>query len=431
MDRWWELWQEEDGVALLVTLIIVTLVAIVVLDLHYLIRVEVHSAANFRDEVKAYYLAKSGVTLVGELLQRDLPEQAELKRRLLAGVPQTLPFGEDAVTVRVVDEQGKINLNALVPAPATAAPVQRQAGAQAAGPPRTWIDITQDLLQRLRLDPTIVGAVVDWIDADDIPTGSGGAESNYYRSLAKPYVARNAPMETIGELRLIRGITEEVLRTLGAKRVGGLVDPATNAYLTVVPMAQGGQWQVNLNTAPLALLQSLTREVGTFAELIVERRSQQWLSTMNELQGLGITDTALQDFQQYGTVSSTYFSVQAQGKVGEVTSQITALIQTPQAQGSPTPAGALVGNQPSLNPTGGTPGSQAPAGGVGGSPPSPNPTGRTAGRQAPAGAVVGSQPIPSLPGGTPGRQPPAGAVAGSQTQTAGTQGPQILYWRVQ
>ena len=136
MDRWWELWQEERGVALLVTLIIVTLVAIVVLDLNYLVRVEVRSAANFRDEVKAYYLAKSGVTLVGELLRRDLPEQAELKRRLLAGVPQTMPFGEDAVTVRVVDEQGKINLNALVPATATTAPGPRQAGAQVAGPPR-------------------------------------------------------------------------------------------------------------------------------------------------------------------------------------------------------------------------------------------------------------------------------------------------------
>jgi general secretion pathway protein K len=408
MDRGWDLWHDEGGVALLVTLIIVTLVAVVVLDLNYLMRVEVHSAANFRDKTRAYYLAKSGVMLVGELLRRDFPELAELKRQLLAGMPQTLPFGEDAVTVRVVDEQGKINLNALVAATATAPPGQQRPGAQAAGPPRTWIDITQDLFQRLRLDPTIVGALVDWIDADDIPTGPGGAESNYYRTLAKPYVARNAPMETIGELRLIRGVTDELLLTLGAKRVGGLVDPATNAYLTVLPFVQGGQWQVNLNTAPLPLLQSLTREVGAFAELIVERRKQQWISTMNELQGFGITGTALQDFQQWGTVSSTYFSVQALGKVGEVTSLITALIQTPQAQGSLTPAGGLAGSQPTPSPTGGTLGSSNPA-----------------------SAGAGSQPSQSLTGGTSGRQAPAGGVAGSQTQTAGTQGTQILYWRVQ
>jgi general secretion pathway protein K len=383
-------------------------VAVVVLDLNYLMRVEVHSAANFRDQVRAYYLAKSGVTLVGELLRRDVPELAELKRHLLEGVPQTLPVGEDEVMVRVVDEQGKINLNGLVQTTATAPPVQGRPGAQAAEAPRTWIDITQDLFQRLHIDPMIVGAIVDWIDADDLPTGPGGAESQYYRSLEKPYVARNAPMETITELRLIRGVTDELLLTLGAKRVGGIVDPATNAYLTVLPFAPGGRWQVNLNTAPLPILQSLTQEVATFAALIVERRSQQWITNMAELQELGITGTALQDFQQWGTLSSTYFTVHAQDTVGEVTSQITALIQTPQVQGSPNPAGGLAASTPSQGLTGGTLGN-------------PNPESR----------VVGSQSSQSLTGGVPGSQAPTGGSPGSQSQTFGTQGTQILYWRVQ
>jgi general secretion pathway protein K len=418
MDRWWDLWHEEAGVALLVTLLIVTLVAVVVLDLNYLMRVEVHSAANFRDEVKAYYLAKSGVTLVGELLGHPVPELDEVKRRLLAGVPQTVPLGEDSVTVRVVDEQGKLNLNALVPPTATTPPVQQRAGAQAVEPARTWIDITQDLFQRLRLNPTMVGALVDWIDADDLPTGSGGAESQYYRSLAKPYGARNAPMETLAELRLIRGITEDVLLALGATRVAGLVDPATNAYLTVVPAVQGGQWQVNLNTALLPLLQSLTREVGASAERLVERRSQQWLTTMTELQDLGMTGTALQDLQQYGTVSSSYFMVQAQGKVGEVTSQISALIHTPQAQGSPTATAGIVGSPPSSSLTGGTPSTPNPAGGGVVNPPNPSLTGAIPSSQAPTG-------------GTPGSQAPAGSATGSQSQAAGTQGTQILSWRVQ
>jgi len=349
------------------------------------VRVEVHSAANFRDQFRAYYLAKSGVTLVGELLRRNVPELAELKRYLLAGLPQTLPIGEDAVTVRLVDEQGKINLNSLVQATAMAPPVQGRPGAQAAEPPRTWIDITQDLFQRLRVDPTIVGAIVDWVDADDLPTGPGGAESQYYRALEKPYVARNAPIETIAELRLIRGVTDELLLTLGAKPVGGIVDPATNTYLTVLPSAPGGRWQVNLNTAPLPILQSLTREVGTFAELIVERRSQRWITNMAELQEIGITGTVLQDFQQWGTLSSTYFTVHAQGTIGEVTSQITALIQTPQGQGSPNPAGGLAGSPPSQSLVGGIPGGQA--------------------------STVGS--------------------LGSQSQAPGTQGTKILSWLVQ
>jgi general secretion pathway protein K len=408
MHRWSDCCHDERGVALLVTLLIVTLVAVVVLDLNYLMRVEVHSAANFRDRVRAYYLAKSGVTLVGELLRRNVPELAELKRYLLAGVPQTLPIGEGVVTVRVVDEQGKINLNALVQATAMAPSVQGRPAAQAAEAPRTWIDITQDLFQRLHVDPAIVGAIMDWIDADDLPTGPGGAESQYYRTLEQPYVARNAPMETITELRLIRGVTDELLLTLGAKRVGGIVDPATNAYLTVLPFAPGGRWQVNLNTAPLPLLQSLTPEVGTFAGRIVERRSQQWITTMAELQELGITGAALQDFQQWGTLSSTYFTVHAQDTVGEVTSHITALIQTPQVQVSPNPAGGLAG-----------------------SPPSQSLTGRTSDSPNRKGGVVGSQPSQSLTGGIPGSQAPTGGASGSQSQTIGAQGTQILYWRAQ
>jgi general secretion pathway protein K len=385
MHRWWDPCHDERGVALLVTLLVVTPMAVVVLDLNYLTRVEVHSAANFRDQSRACYLAKSGVTLASELLRRNVPELAELKRHLLAGLPQTLPVGEDVVTVRVVDEQGKIHLNSLVQATATAPPIQGRPGAQAAEPPRTWIDITQDLFQRLRVDPTIVGAIVDWIDADDFPTGPGGAESQYYRALEKPYVVRNAPMETIAELSLIRGVTDELLLTLGAKRLGGIVDPATNAYLTVLPSAPGDRWQVNLNTAPLPILQSLTREVGTFAELIVERRSQRWITNMAELQEIGITGTALQDFQQWGTLSSTYFTVHAQGTMGEVTSQITALIQTLQGQGSPNSAGGLAESPPSQ----------------------------------------------SLAGGIPGGQAPTGGSFGSQSQTAGTQGTKILSWRAQ
>jgi general secretion pathway protein K len=371
-------------------------------------RVEAHSAANFRDRVRAYYPAKSGVTLVGELRRRNVPELDELKRYLLAGVPQTLPIGEDAVTVRVADEQGKSNLNALVQATATAPSVQGRPAAQAAEAPRTWIDITQDLFQRLHVDPTIVGAIVDWIDADDLPMGPGGAESQYYRTLEKPYVGRNAPMETITELRLIRGVTDELLLALGAKRVGGIVDPAPNGYLTVLPFRAGGRWQVNLNTAPLPLLQSLTPGVGTFADRIVERRSRQWITTVAEPQELGITGTALQDFQQRGTLSSTYFTVPAQDTVGEVTSHITVLIQTPQVQVGPNPARGLAGSPPIQSLTGGT---------------SDSPNRK--------GGVVGSQPSQSLTGGLPGSRALTGGASGSQTQTIATQGTHILHWRVQ
>jgi general secretion pathway protein K len=281
---------DESGMALVLTLLIVTLVAVVVLELNYLMRVEVHASTNFRDGIRSYYLAKSGITVVKELLSRNVQEFEELKNTLLAGGTHTISIGE----------------------------------AQAVSP---WIQITQDLFQRLGVDPTLVGGIIDWVDLDDVPTGAGGAESNYYRGLEKPYMARNGAMETVAELRLIRGFTDEALMKLGARRVGGVVDPATNLYLTALPLPQGGGWRINLNTAPPALLASLTREVGQFADAIVQQRAQHRIEKIADLQQLGISGEALQDFERLGTLTSQYYAVEARGSVGDMAKQITSLIQ--------------------------------------------------------------------------------------------------------
>jgi general secretion pathway protein K len=313
-------------VALLLTLVVLTVVAVVVLELNYLVRVDVHAAANFRDGVKAYYLAKSGVNVVKALFGRDfsreLPDLETLKDGLLAGRSHTQPLGDNSVTVRVVDEEGKINLNALLTATGTA-PSQ---------PQRDWYQVTQELFQRLGLDPTLVAAIVDWIDQDDIPTSPGGAESSYYRSLEKPYAARDGPMETVAELRLVKGFTDEVLLKLGAKRVGGIVDAATNVYLTVLPAQQGG-WKINLNTAPPLILSSLTSDGEQFTEVIVQQRSKERIKKMGDLQKL-VTREAWQDIQRLGTTeTSKHYFVQASGDVGGVIKHIAALIRTASDQG--------------------------------------------------------------------------------------------------
>ena len=180
---WSRLITDEAGVALVVTLVVVTLVAIIVLELNYLMRVDVHASTNFRDGVKAYYLAKSGVTVVKELFSRDTQELEELKDTLLAGGSHTLPLGEGSATVRVIDETGKINVNALVWTPLRLSrppgpnclrhhrpPVPNCPGTGAALNPRAqpaqsreaqaanpWIQPLQDLFQRLGIDPTLVG----------------------------------------------------------------------------------------------------------------------------------------------------------------------------------------------------------------------------------------------------------------------------------
>jgi type II secretory pathway component PulK len=98
-------------------------------------------------------------------------------------------------------------------------------------------------------------------------------------------------------------------------------------YLSALPLPQGGGWRVNLNTAPAEILKSLTREVGSFADAIVQQRAQSRIEKISDLQQLGISGEALQDFQRLGTLTSLYYAVEARGTVGDMVKQITALIR--------------------------------------------------------------------------------------------------------
>ncbi len=72
----------------------------------------------------------------------------------------------------------------------------------------------------------IVNSIMDWIDSDE-DIRVGGAESEYYETLAIPYSARNAPMESIDELLQIQGVTPQMFYGEDANR-NGTLDPNEN-----------------------------------------------------------------------------------------------------------------------------------------------------------------------------------------------------------
>jgi type II secretory pathway component PulK len=56
----------------------------------------------------------------------------------------------------------------------------------------------------------VATAIVDWRDEDSDLT-QGGAENEYYLSLANAYYCKNAPFESVEELLLVRGVVRELL----------------------------------------------------------------------------------------------------------------------------------------------------------------------------------------------------------------------------
>ncbi len=93
-------------------------------------------------------------------------------------------------------------------------------------------------------------ALVDWADVDEqgfncdlrqlTAASSAGIEDNFYGSLAKPYRRKNAPYDSLDELHMVRGVSEDFWATF--------VDPSPEDPKKRV-VTVWGQGAVNVNTA--------------------------------------------------------------------------------------------------------------------------------------------------------------------------------------
>lgn len=111
---------------------------------------------------------------------------------------------------------------------------------------------TRAMLEALpRMTPELAAAIIDWRDANSTIT-DGGAEDETYQRLNPPYRCKNAPFESIDELRLVYGTDLEILYGDDANLNGaldlnendgdtsppmddrnGVLDPGILEYLTV------------------------------------------------------------------------------------------------------------------------------------------------------------------------------------------------------
>ena len=101
------------------------------------------------------------------------------------------PIGDNYVSVKIIDLERKININTANDA--LLRQVLTTQGADAG-------DIS-----------TVADSIQDWIDTDDA-TRPAGAESDYYQGLTPPYYAKNAPMDDLSELMLVKGITLDMYK---------------------------------------------------------------------------------------------------------------------------------------------------------------------------------------------------------------------------
>ena len=297
------------GIALITVILIVGILVAVAIELNRSSRVAIYDAANISDGIKLTYIAKSGFYGAAALLTNSKNDYDTLRddwaqTEILSVQSKTL-FTDGYFIATVEDEAGKIPLNKLVNG-------------------NEYNSDIKEILIRLLSQPEfglderkaneIADSIKDWIDADNLATGYG-VENSYYTSLDPPYEAKNAQLDCIEELLMIKGITQEIFT--GTKEKPGLAQFVT---------ADNDDGKININTAPKMVLRSLAD--GISAELADEmdefrrREGNDLSSTKWFLDMAGVTIKP-----ELITVKSNYFKIISVGSMKNMEQSLSGVVK--------------------------------------------------------------------------------------------------------
>jgi general secretion pathway protein K len=289
--------------------IALTILAVLVADLHETTGTSFAAAVAERDQLRAEYLAKSGVNLTRMLIaqERPLRMMVDMIFKMIAPgrpTPQIpvwqyadsilRPFAdfnnskEDAAgagfdldlseglgktggtfEILATAENGKVNLNdpRLADAEQSKKYVATLLSQLIASPKYDPLFSALDEKGRTHSRADLVANVIDWWDLDEQRTNydptlnalqsSGGEDADYYRGLDDPYSLKGGPYDTLEELRLVRGMSDDIWAAIIEP---DLEDPNARNVTIWGGLSSG----VNVNEAAPAVLLS---RICSFSEL--------------------------------------------------------------------------------------------------------------------------------------------------------------------
>lgn len=198
---------DSRGMALLMTLWIGVLLAVVGAGFALSMRTGLASTRNFKEDIMAYYHAVTAYEDAVRFLLEDEDRQLDfmdMDGRMVVEEEgeafeeeRELEFGD--VSVRIHDESAAINLNAANQAQLIK--VLEQSGVE---------DSEAE---------EIADAILDWLDPDDAHR-INGAEDDYYED--EGYEAKNGPFSTVEELLLVKGMDEDILYGNAERELTGI-----------------------------------------------------------------------------------------------------------------------------------------------------------------------------------------------------------------
>ena len=110
------------------------------------------------------------------------------------GRPYAWQFGDATLELKLVDENGKVDLNQ--------------------GDMTLLTALIETVGSEHRAAEQIAAAILDWRDPDLLTQPTGGAEDPDYASAERAYGAKDAPFESVAELEQVLGMTPELYAKL-------------------------------------------------------------------------------------------------------------------------------------------------------------------------------------------------------------------------
>jgi len=292
----------ERGFALVITLLVTALLVALTVEFTTEVFVDTSARHNFVAGQQASLLAESGITGGIKLLQLNRSTQAYTSLADQWAQPLSVSDERGELQIAIEEESGKLNLNYVSP------PNGEYEGMYAA-------QVTTRLFRKLDLSTDLIDALADWVDLNETPH-PGGGEDVYYRGLKPSYGAKNAALETVEELALVRGFAGAPLEKL-------------RHLVTIYPdFPAAPTGPININTAPREIIAALDDRISDqMAQRIVEERrdtpfkSPADLTTVPgfETIGIGLIDKI--------TVKGNVYRIRAEGRVQDVSRAIEAVVR--------------------------------------------------------------------------------------------------------
>ena len=297
---------DQNGFALLIVLWIFIILFAVGAEFSGAMRQDVTATMNFAGETQSYYLATAAAnrTFYRALIARDeasidipLEELEEGEEPLIQvdGQWHREELWGAPVWVRITDESGKIPINLVTQG------------------------LLQQILANLGLDmeqsDEVTASILDWRDEDD-EVRVNGAETDYYLDQPRPYAAKNAKLDSLEELMLVKGVSWDLYHgesedfPIGLKQIFTVFNPR--------PV-------LNVRSSPPAVMQALFGLDEEQLAQIMEVRETGTGGLFGLLEPM-LPDPSLGDLLSDEPPNMLFVEVQAQVPDSPVASHIAAVI---------------------------------------------------------------------------------------------------------